>query len=142
MPVKKEKQPDEQATQATPEPEVTAANEPGERTQVVSDPDADPGPGDNPTDSQSTGELPKQPDYTGPGTYVARSERLDWPEGHVCYLGEYSVREFTADDFKGAGVEDQPTTRWEASNQYAIPVEAFTDAALSLVRQTGEFKIT
>lgn len=126
------------------DPRVLAENEPGEQTNVVSDPDADPGPGDNPADQQSNaaGVLPNEPEYTGPGTFVPRSERLDWPENSVCYTGSYGAREITAQQFENAGCSDQPSMRWDESNGHAIPKSAFTEAALRLVQQTGEFKIT
>lgn len=115
------------------------ANEPGETTQVVSDPDGDPGPGDNPAD----GRLPTEPDYTGPGTYAPRSERLDWPDDSVCYLGAFGAYEISAEQWKQAGVEDQPGVRWDASNQYAIPRSSFTETALRVFgTMPMDFKVT
>lgn len=93
----------------------------------------------------NTNELPVDDrEYTGPGTHAVTGERIDLPKNSVVYLGEYGMREITAEDWKKAGVQDQPTVRWERSGMgaMAVPREAFSEEAMRVIVQMQEFRVT
>lgn len=59
----------------------------------------------------------------------------------VRYVGEFGAREITAEDWRKAGVKDQPGARWERGNGWTLPLEGFTEHALRVLAQDGLFVI-
>jgi hypothetical protein len=68
-------------------------------------------------------------------------EALQEEEPMVEYLGEFTAREITLEDWKKAGVRDQPAARWDSTNNRKIPLGGFTEHALRVLRQDGNFRI-
>jgi hypothetical protein len=93
-----------------------------------------------PTDTE--GRLPNESDYTGPGTYVPHGERQDIPEGKVAYVGPYGAREITGQQWQLAGVEEMPNVRWDATNNYVVDKDIFTEAAMRVIQQDTSFRVT
>ena len=62
-------------------------------------------------------------------------------EPMVEYLGEFGMREITAEQWDSAGVQGMPTVRWERRTGHKVPRSVFTDQALQVLRQDGGFKV-
>jgi len=73
--------------------------------------------------------------------YQPEDEALQDEEPMVRYLGEFTAREITLMDWKKAGVKDQPAARWDSTNNRRVPVAGFTEHALRVLRQDGNFRI-
>lgn len=63
-------------------------------------------------------------------------------EPMVRYLGEFGMREITAEQWQSAGVQGMPTVRWERRTGHQVPRSVFTDQALQVLRQDGGFRIS
>ena len=62
--------------------------------------------------------------------------------GTIKYTGYAGVREITKAQWKKAGVEEQDTTIWDEGNGYTLPLSAFSQAAVEVVKREPHFKIT
>lgn len=62
-------------------------------------------------------------------------------EPMVSYLGEFGMREITAEQWQSAGVQGMPTVRWERRSGHKVPRSVFTDQALQVLRQDGGFRV-
>lgn len=58
----------------------------------------------------------------------------------VKYTGGAGVREITQAQWKGAGVEGQKTTVWDASNDYTLPTSDFSPEALEVLKRDPQIK--
>lgn len=58
----------------------------------------------------------------------------------VEYTGDF-VRQITREEWAQAGVANQETVVWDASNGRKIPVERFNSAALAKLREVGGFSV-
>lgn len=99
------------------------------------------------TTKKSTSEDPKatpenQPSASTPADPPAeKAEGSDGPDT-IKYTGDAGVREITAAQWKTAGVEDQETVVWDASNDYTVPLSKFTPDAIAVLRRDRGLKIT
>lgn len=66
-------------------------------------------------------------------------------EPMVTYHGASTRREITQMEWRGAGVPDMPTVFWErrlgATEHSKVPVNAFTEQALQVLRQDQDFQV-
>lgn len=103
---------------------------------------SDPQPEDLSGETQKSSHVPGFKDYTGPGTYAPGQRVDDAPEGMVIYQGPYGTREISDDQWLRAGVQEQSSVVWNSQNRYMLPVQAFTEHALRVLRVDQEFRIT
>jgi hypothetical protein len=59
----------------------------------------------------------------------------------VKYTGGAGTRVITKAQWKGAGVEGQETTQWDATNGYTLPASDFSDKALEVLKRDPNLKI-
>jgi hypothetical protein len=71
---------------------------------------------------------------------AARAEADDSPKV-VKYTGDAGVREITKAQWKGAGVEGQDTTIWDETNDYTLPIGAFSADALTVLERDKQIKV-
>lgn len=72
---------------------------------------------------------------------AAKTDRYEVPAGQVVYRGSFSAREITLQDWQKAGVQDQPGVRWDRKNNYSLPKEGFSEAALRLLAHDSDIRI-
>lgn len=75
-----------------------------------------------------------------PDTLAAPKAEASQATG-VKYTGGAGVREITKAQWKKAGVEDQETTIWDASNEYTLPADKFSAEALGVLERDPQIKI-
>lgn len=59
----------------------------------------------------------------------------------VRYLGIVGERRISKEDFEQAGVEDQDGVTWTRSTGNVLPISLFSEKALEVLTNTGEFQI-
>jgi hypothetical protein len=59
----------------------------------------------------------------------------------VHYIGTAGVREIDVESWDAVEVKNQDPVRWDRSNGWAIPVDKFTDDALSWLNTQPDFVI-
>lgn len=65
------------------------------------------------------------------------------PEANsVLYLGVFSERRITREEWVQAGVSDQEGAVWTKSTGKVLPISDFNEQALTVLAGTGEFRIT
>lgn len=60
---------------------------------------------------------------------------------HVKYTGHSTVRVISAGDWSSVGADEQKMTRWEQKNDWALPVDDFSAAALRYVERDPNLKL-
>jgi len=68
-------------------------------------------------------------------------EEADLDKNFVGFHGEFSKREITVDEWRAAGVQDQPGVTWNRANNRRVPKDAFTAQALNVLRQDPDFRV-
>lgn len=53
----------------------------------------------------------------------------------------FSVRLIEAKDWKNVGADGQKTVRWDASNNWEVPADQFSEAALEYVKRDEDLTI-
>lgn len=59
----------------------------------------------------------------------------------VRYLGKVTERRITQEDFAQAGVSEQEGAVWTKDSGYVVPIDHFSEQALTVLASTGEFEI-
>lgn len=73
---------------------------------------------------------------------AASSSNSDSSPKVVKYTGDAGVREITRTQWKGAGVENQDTTIWNAENDYTLPISDFNSDALETLKRDRHIKVS
>lgn len=100
------------------------------------------------TTRKSTSEDPKgTPENTETATTPADPKPESEPAaeskgGTIKYTGDAGIREITAAQWKGAGVEGQKDVKWDASNDYTLPLSLFSADALAVLGRDKGLKIS
>lgn len=71
----------------------------------------------------------------------AAQEAEDGQTNIVRYLGIVSERRISREDFEQAGVEDQDGVVWTKDTGNVLPIDLFSERALEVLTNTGEFQI-
>jgi hypothetical protein len=100
------------------------------------------------TTRRSTPEDPKGTPETEESAHTTADPAPEKPTaedeggGTIKYTGDAGVREITKAQWKGAGVEDQDTVVWDASNDYTLPLSKFSKDAVAVLGRDKGLKIT
>jgi hypothetical protein len=63
------------------------------------------------------------------------------PNNVVRYTGVVTERHITKADWEQAGVDDQEGVVWTRDTGHTLPTESFSEGALALLRQQGDFAV-
>jgi hypothetical protein len=87
----------------------------------------------------SFGAAPVEPELaqTEEDTLLAQEDN----EPMVKYNGPFSRREIKAQEWAGAGVGDMPDIVWDRRTEFKVPASVFTEQALQVLRQDGQFEV-
>ena len=60
---------------------------------------------------------------------------------HVKYVGTSDIRRISKQDWKAAKVDDHETLEWNAENEFTVPLENISPAALEILKKDSGFKV-
>lgn len=68
-------------------------------------------------------------------------EEQDSDAEYVIFRGVSHIRRITEEQWKQAGVEDQPETVWDKGNNFQVPVSELSEKAIKALRNDGSFSV-